>query len=499
MFRKNVASQNVAAQMNSRSDGSPLTSGVSVYVNGNGGTQSAGGGTLTHEGNGAWNYVPTQAETNYNHVAYTFVHATGINQTVQVWPVSFDPTDSVRMGMTALPNATPASNNGLPTVDANNRVVGIQGTKNTLDSLNDLTAAQVNAEVDSALNTAVPGTPTAGSINERIKSLDENYTSGRASNLDNLDATVSSRSSHAAADIWSVGSRTLTSFGTLVSDIWNNGTRTLTGFSTALAVAVWDVLETAVTTASSIGLKLKNNLDAAVSSRATASVCTEGRLSELDAGTGGKMANQIDEIRSDTEDIQDRVPAALVGGRIDASVGAMANAVITAAAIASGALTRDALAADTGLQSIRSNTAQAGTAGSITLDASASAVNDFYEGAVVLLTGGTGAGQARIIIAYNGTTKVASVAPDWATNPASGTTFAILPLGDIYQLIDPEPTAFGTMTRSRANFQWALLKRFYMENTQTSAQQKTKNDDLTDFATRATSDNGTTQTVGEAS
>lgn len=57
--------------------------------------------------------------------------------------------------------------------------------------------ADVNAEVDNALDTPVPTTPTADSINERIKALDDNYTASRATNLDNLDATVSSRSTYA--------------------------------------------------------------------------------------------------------------------------------------------------------------------------------------------------------------------------------------------------------------------------------------------------------------
>lgn len=55
---------------------------------------------------------------------------------------------------------------------------------------------------------------------------------------------------------------------------------------------------------------------------ALASVCTEARLSELDEATPGKMANQVDEIRVDTENVQSRLPAALDGGRMDSSVGA---------------------------------------------------------------------------------------------------------------------------------------------------------------------------------
>ena len=106
-----------------------------------------------------------------------------------------------------------------------------------------------------------------------------------------------------------------------------------------------------------------------------------------------------------------------VGGNVTGSVGS----------VATGGVTRASFAADTGLQTIRSNTAQAGASGSITLDASASATNDFYNNAVVLITGGTGVGQVRRISDYVGATKVASVVPNWATNPDNTSTFAVLP------------------------------------------------------------------------
>lgn len=48
--------------------------------------------------------------------------------------------------------------------------------------------ADVNAEVDSALDTAIPGTPTSNSINERVKTLDDAYTATRAGYLDNISA-----------------------------------------------------------------------------------------------------------------------------------------------------------------------------------------------------------------------------------------------------------------------------------------------------------------------
>lgn len=78
---------------------------------------------------------------------------------------------------------------------------------------------------------------------------------------------------------------------------------------------------------------------------------------------------------------------------------------------------------------IRRDTAQAGTTSSITLDASASATTDYYKFAIVYVLSGTGAGQARQITAYNGTTKAATVAPAFITAPSSDSEFVILPLG----------------------------------------------------------------------
>ena len=62
----------------------------------------------------------------------------------------------------------------------------------------------VAVAVDAVLNTAIPGSPAADSVYERVQTLDDNYTAARAANLDNLDAAVTSRSSHNAAAIWDV-------------------------------------------------------------------------------------------------------------------------------------------------------------------------------------------------------------------------------------------------------------------------------------------------------
>ena len=78
-------------------------------------------------------------------------------------------------------------------------------------------------------------------------------------------------------------------------------------------------------------------------------------------------------------------------------------------------------------QAVRSGTAQGGGTATITLDASASAVDDFYNGDLVWCLSGTGAGQAGVVIDYVGATKVATVDNNWRTNPDSSTGFVILP------------------------------------------------------------------------
>lgn len=111
------------------------------------------------------------------------------------------------------------------------------------------------------------------------------------------------------------------------------------------------------------------------------------------------------------------LPPALISGNYPVQVVGMNTAV----------LTPDAINTSTGLQPIRSNIAQAGAAGTITLDASASALDDFYNGCIIYLTAQTGIGQTRLITDYNGTTKVATITPNWITNPSSNSNFAILP------------------------------------------------------------------------
>lgn len=91
-----------------------------------------------------------------------------------------------------------------------------------------------------------------------------------------------------------------------------------------IVAGIWDELTATARTAGSYGQLVKDDINATISSRATSAALAT--------------------VQADTDDIQTRLPAALVGGRIDASVGAMAAAVITAAAHATDAVDANALA-----------------------------------------------------------------------------------------------------------------------------------------------------------
>lgn len=81
------------------------------------------------------------------------------------------------------------------------------------------------------------------------------------------------------------------------------------------------------------------------------------------------------------------------------------------------------------LGALQQGVASAGAAGTITLNASATATDDYYKGCIVAIKGGAGAGQARLITGYVGATKVASVSPNWATNPGATSNYIVIPAG----------------------------------------------------------------------
>jgi hypothetical protein len=86
-------------------------------------------------------------------------------------------------------------------------------------------------------------------------------------------------------------------------------------------------------------------------------------------------------------------------------------------------------------------TAAAGGASTITLPAAAVATDDIYNGATITITGGTGAGQTRVISDYVGGTKIATVSVAWATQPNNTSTFVITSVVGQYINVSPQGRA----------------------------------------------------------
>ncbi len=265
---------------------SPKTSlTVTVNISKAGGAFAAAGGTVSEVGNGWYKIALTSTDTNtLGELAYHCT-ATGADPTQFVDQiVAFDPMNSTNLGLSNI-DATISSR--APETGGN-----VAAIKTKTDQLTFTVANKVDANTTHVSGTAQTARDLGANVDATISSRAPASTAlSNAVWTDTkagyIDVAISSRSTLTAsdvwgyatrtltsfgtliADIWGYSTRTLTSFGTLVSDIWSYSTRTLTAFSTTLALSVWDVLETAITTANSIGLKVKTNLDATVSSRST--------------------------------------------------------------------------------------------------------------------------------------------------------------------------------------------------------------------------------------
>ena len=165
--------------------------------------------------------------------------------------------------------------------------------------------------------------------------------------------------------------------------VWASSTRTLTALSTALALSIWDVLESAVLTASSMGVKLKTNLDALISTRATpAQVATE--LGTYDGPTNAEMAARTLAAAAYFDPAVDTVDV----GKINGSASAAAQLAKSSIGIVSGA-------------------AIAGTLSTTQMTTNLTETTDeHYTNRVILWTSGNLAGQLSDVTAYTGATKL---------------------------------------------------------------------------------------------
>lgn len=243
--------------------------------------------------------------TGVNSVVVMLKGATNMAPCVlEIQLVNVDVNDSVRAGLTALPNAAAEAAGGLITRGTGTGQLAVASGRAEADVLlwkgnspNALGSGRVDVEVgaitagvdfsatmkastntevdtaiadarldellaaDSDIDGAAP--PVVGSVvHEMLSKTTGSFTFDQTT--DSLEAvrdrgdaawiTATGFSTHSAADVWAVGTRTLTSFGTLVADT---------------VAAVWNALTSGLTTVGSIGKLLVDNVDATISSRAS--------------------------------------------------------------------------------------------------------------------------------------------------------------------------------------------------------------------------------------
>ena len=609
ILRKNVAGQSVGCEMINTADGTPFTGTAAVFVTLDNGAQASGGGTVSHKGNGFHVYLPTQAETNANAMGFTFTGSGAMSRTRSRVGVAFDPSDAVRIGLTALPNAAAEAAGGLYTrgagagqinqqangqIDVNlerwinvaplalvaQRVpslvgavtngviaaasfaagaldavwstttrtltagtnivlakgVGVTGftdldaagvrTATGLASANlDTQLAAISALLDNevalilaAVDTeiaailakvnalpaspaAVSDIPTLAAIADAVwdevlaghltggttgaalngagaagdpwtATLPGAYGAGTAGNIvgNRLDVAVSTRSSHAAADIWAVGTRTLTGFGTLVSDIWANVTRTLTagtnivlakgtgitGFNDLSAAQVNAEADTALADVG-VTLTVTGRIDAAISSR----LATAGYTAPLDAAAtraaiGLASANLDSQLSAlalaiaavddflDTEiatllaAVDTEIPAILAdtnelqtdwtnGGRLDLLIDSILGYVDDLELRLTSTLAAKLSAHAAAILTVTIGAGSTSTAVKLSTvnGAAPSSVDNFYKDRVLIFTSGALAGQATSIDTYTGLTTTAN-GPALTSAPSNGDTAVIV-------------------------------------------------------------------------
>lgn len=283
--------------------------------------------------------------------------------TLEIELTSVDNQDSVRMGLTALPNANAASSNGLLTSGTGSNqlstssglvtlagvthtgatipTVTTTGTATNVTTVNGLASGVITATsiASNAITAAKIATDAIGAAQLASDAVAEiqsglatptNITAGTITTVTNLtnaptngDFTATMKTSITTAASSATPSVT-------VSD--------KTGFSLSSAgvQAIWDALTSALTTSGSIGKRIVDNLNATISSVSAL----------IGTPTAADLSTDIAALQADTDDIQTRIPAGLNSGNITAHVVSIANNAITAAAIATDAIDADSLAAD---------------------------------------------------------------------------------------------------------------------------------------------------------
>jgi len=148
----------------------------------------------------------------------------------------------------------------------------------------------------------------------------------------------------------------------------------------------------------------------------TGETCDSER--SIDGDTGADCTNEGTEITFTTATNKGMYYLTLTAAE-------MTSAITTVTVYAANSKATPIVLYPVALPVIADSQATAGAAGTITLAAGSSSTDDYYNGCAIYLNADTGSGQVRIITDYVGSTLVASVTPNWGTNPDNTTDYII--------------------------------------------------------------------------
>lgn len=412
MLRKNVAGQFLYFAGINATTGAALTGATFSVRRCIDGTFAAGGATITEDtGLGFYKAALTQADTNGNDLAFFFTATNAIPVCINVLTTAADPSDSVRLGLTALPNAAAGANGGLPTGDAAGRVdvSKIAGTSQTARDIGasvllssgtgtgqlDFTSGVVKSNVTQNAGSAI--TSAAGIQEVKVASLATGAITAAAIAADAIGASelAADAISEIAGAVWDV---------TLAGHL-TGGT---TGNALNAAGAAGDPWSTALPgaySAGSAGYIIGTNVDATISSRLASASYT----SPLDAA-GTRTAIGMASANLDTQ-------LSAIAGYIDTEVGALTTSVAAVKA------KTDNLPSDPADQSA----VEAAITAALTLDlteayradGSPGSVAELLYEIVAHLGESSISGTTKTIRKVNGSTVAATFTLDDATTPTS--------------------------------------------------------------------------------
>lgn len=352
--------------------------------------------------------------------------------TVELELVAYDPADGVRLGLTALPNATAGGANGLPTADSANAVKIQNGTgDNQLDIAGQSGQVKVNRIANNTITSSAIATDAIGSAQIATAGADKVATSVWAAGTRALTDKVGFALTAAESRVIQSGTAQAGSASTiqlqtsasttvdiykgqlvkLTGGTWAGQTRTITAYASDRTATVdrnWLVSPDSSTTyavESADSAALNSSLQVSTSAADPWATALPGGTSPYGVGTAGYIiGNRVDVVLST------RLAPLVAGRQLDVD--------------ANGAAT---------LQPPYSDVVQTGTAlgsgsSSITLADTAVTTTDFYKGNQIRIVSGPGAGQARVIVgtAVSGGHTVATVDRAWITSPTSSSVYAII-------------------------------------------------------------------------